>query len=160
MAFRELARVKQRLTDEQCAEVLGSALRGVLAVNGDDGYPYCLPINFYYNPEDGRIYFHSSKKGYKNDCIARDGRACFTVMRDAGPIPGSDWARLVDSVIIYGRMELVEHGEFHEEMARRLSYRFTDDSDYIEDEIAKLAKATAIFALVPEHMRGKRVKEE
>ena len=45
-------------------------------------------------------------------------------------------------------------------MARRLSYRFTDDSDYIEGEIAKLAKATAIFALVPEHMRGKRVKEE
>ena len=113
-----------------------------------------------YNTEDGRIYFHSSKKGYKNDCIARDGRACFTVMRDAGPIPGSGWARLVDSVIIYGRMELVEHGEFHEEMTRRLSYRFTDDSDYIEGEIAKLAKATAIFALVPEHMRGKRVKEE
>ena len=140
MAFRELARIKQRLTDEQCAEVLESELRGVLAVNGD--------------------YFHSSKKGYKNDCIARDGRACFTVMRDAGPIPGSGWARLVDSVIIYGRMELVEHGEFHEEMTRRLSYRFTDDSDYIEGEIAKLAKATAVFALVPEHMRGKRVKEE
>ena len=107
MAFRELARVKQRLTDEQCAEVLGSERRGVLAVNGDDGYPYCMPINFYYNTEDGRIYFHSSKKGYKNDCITRDGRACFTVMRDVGPIPGSDWARLVDSVIIYGRMELV-----------------------------------------------------
>ena len=160
MAFRELARIKQRLTDEQCAEVLESELRGVLAVNGDDGYPYCLPINFYYNPEDGRVYSHSSKKGYKNDCIARDGRACFTVMRDAGPIPGSDWARLVDSVIIYGRMELVEHGEFHEEMTRRLSYRFTDDSDYIEGEIAKLAKATAVFALVPEHVRGKRVKEE
>ena len=160
MAFRELARKKQQLSDEQCVEVLKGELRGVLAVNGDDGYPYSMPLNFYYNPDDGRIYFHSGKRGYRNDCIARDPRACFTVMRDAGPVPGSTWARLVHSVVVFGRMELVEHGEFHEEMARRLSLRFTDDTDYIESEIAKLAKATAVYALVPEHMCGKRVKEE
>ena len=81
--FRELLRKKQALTREECDQVLENALRGVLAVNGDDGYPYALPINFYYDKTTGKIYFHSGKVGYKVDCLKNSKKASFTA-EDAG----------------------------------------------------------------------------
>ena len=45
--FRDLTRKKQKLSLEECKEILKQEVRGVLAVNGDGGYPYALPINFY-----------------------------------------------------------------------------------------------------------------
>ena len=61
--FREVARKKQILTSEQIIKILKSEKRGVLSVSGENGYPYGLPINFWYNGENGYIYFHSGKKG-------------------------------------------------------------------------------------------------
>ena len=65
--FREVARRKQILTSEQITKILKSEKRGVLSVCGENGYPYGLPINFWYNEENGYIYFHSGKKGHKNE---------------------------------------------------------------------------------------------
>ncbi len=158
--FRALARKKQQLSDEQCKEILAQELRGVLAVNGDDGYPYCMPHNYYYNPDDGRIYFHSGKRGHKIDALKRDARACFTVYRQDGRIPDRSWAFFYNSVVVFGRVEFVEEPELRTEIFRRLSYAFTNDSEYVESEIEKVGKATALFALIPENMVGKRVKEE
>ena len=59
--FRELTRKKQQLTLNECKEILKNEVRGVLAVNGDDGYPYALPINFHFDEENNKIYFHSGK---------------------------------------------------------------------------------------------------
>ena len=67
--FREVARKKQALTSEQIIEILKAEKRGVLSVCGDNGYPYGLPINFWYNEENGYIYFHSGKKGHKTDAV-------------------------------------------------------------------------------------------
>ena len=55
--FRELARKKQALSHETCIEFLKTEPRGVLSVIGDDGYPYGVPMNFWYCEEDGKIYF-------------------------------------------------------------------------------------------------------
>ena len=43
--FRELVRKHKQLPADTCIEVLKSETRGVLSVNGDDGYPYGAPIN-------------------------------------------------------------------------------------------------------------------
>ena len=56
--FRELTRRKQQLSREECIEILKTELRGTLAVCGDDGYPYALPMNHWYCEEDGALYFH------------------------------------------------------------------------------------------------------
>ena len=77
--FRDLLRVKQRLSDEACREVLRSETRGVLSVLGDDGYPYGLPINHFYNDEDGKIYFHSGSAGHKLDALRRCNKASLCV---------------------------------------------------------------------------------
>ena len=50
--FRDLKRIKQKLNIDECIDILVNHKRGVLSVNGDDGYPYCFPMNYYYNEID------------------------------------------------------------------------------------------------------------
>ena len=77
--FREVARKKQSLEMSQIVEILNNEKRGVLSVNGENGYPYGLPINYWYNKENGYIYFHSGKKGHKIDAINADNRVSFCI---------------------------------------------------------------------------------
>lgn len=158
MAFRELVRKKQQLSQEECIALLQQERRGVLSVLGDGGYPYGLPMNHYYCPEDGKLYFHSGMTGHKVDALRRNSRASFCVCEPGQSQPG-EWALDVRSVVVFGRVELVEDWERAMEMTRRLSERFTDDAAYIAREIEQSGRHTLCFALVPEHMTGKRVHE-
>jgi len=156
--FREITRIKQKLSDEECAEVLRTEVRGVLSVLGDDGYPYGMPLNHYYNEEDGCLYFHSGKKGHKIDAMVREPKASFCVY-DRGYRREGEWALNIRSVIVFGKIEMVEDTETVYEIARKLSRRFTDDEEYIEREIQKSGPRTLMFRLRPEHIRGKLVNE-
>lgn len=77
--FRKMARYRQQIAEEECIEILKKEPRGVLSVLGDDDYPYGLPINQFYCEEDGKLYFHSGKKGHKIDAINRHDKASFCV---------------------------------------------------------------------------------
>ncbi len=156
--FRPIMRSGQSLSREECIWLLETLKRGVLAVQGDDGYPYALPINHYYCPEDGKIYFHSGKKGHKVDALTNNQKVSFCVI-DEGRADDGDWALHFRSVIVFGRVEFVEDRETVYEMARRLSRKFTDDETYIDREIERSGPGTLMFALVPEHISGKRIKE-
>lgn len=154
--FRELTRKKQALSDGECVEILKKEPRGVLAVQGDDGYPYALPINHYY--EDGILYFHSGKTGHKIDAIMRCDKASYCVYDQGFRRPG-EWALNIKSVIVFGRIKLIEdHGEAIE-ISRRLSYKYTNDAEYIENEIKRSGAGVLCFKLIPEHMTGKLVNE-
>ena len=156
--FRNLQRIKQQLPQEECVELLKNQLRGVLSVQGDDGYPYGLPINHYYCPEDGKLYFHSGRTGHKIDAIRRNSKASFCVY-DEGFRREGEWALNIRSVIVFGRIEMVEDQETIYSIARQLSYKFTNDEQYIDREITRSGPRTLMFALVPEHMTGKIVNE-
>ena len=54
--FRKMRRSKQELTKEECIEILKKEPRGVLSVQGEDGYPYGMPMTHWYNEKDGKIY--------------------------------------------------------------------------------------------------------
>lgn len=156
--FREMARPKQKLSEAECVEILKNEPRGVLAVLGDEGYPYALPIDHWYCEEDGKIYFHSGKTGHKIDAIRACDKVSFCVY-DEGFRKDGDWALNIRSVIVFGRVEIVEDHEKAIEFTRRLSYKYTSDSEYIEREIRDYANRLLCFALVPEHINGKIVKE-
>lgn len=156
--FRDIVRKKQKITDEECLEILKAEKRGVLSVIGDDGYPYGMPLNHFYNDEDGKIYFHSGKSGHKIDAIKRCDKASFCVY-DSGFRRDGEWSLNIRSVIVFGKIEIVEDFEKTIEMSRRLSYKFTSDESYINREIEKFGKATLVVALSPEHMTGKLVNE-
>ena len=77
--FRELSRKNKKISDNECFELLSNEKRGVLSVNGDNGYPYSMPMNFYYNNDDGCIYFHCGKSGHRLDSLKKSDKVCFCV---------------------------------------------------------------------------------
>ena len=156
--FREMMRSRQALSREECLELLRREPRGVLSVHGDDGYPYGMPINHFYNDEDGRIYFHGGRLGHKIDALRRDAKASLCVMDAGTPVEDGWWLRF-RSVIVSGRVQFVEDHDRAMEISRRLSRKFTQDERYIEDEVAHSGPGTLVFALIPEHVTGKTVNE-
>ena len=156
--FRNIVRTKQALPEEECIAILKKELRGVLSVLGDNDYPYGMPLNHYYNDEDGRLYFHSGKSGHRIDAIRRHPKASFCVY-DEGTRENGNWYLTFKSVIVFGRIEIVEDREKIYDIARKLSRKFTDDDEYIENEVKNSGPGTLMFALVPEHITGKRVTE-
>ena len=156
--FRNMRREKQALTEAECLELLKNEKRGVLSVLGDDDYPYGTPIDHWYCEEDGRIYFHSGKIGHRVDAMARHDKASFCVY-DEGWRQEGEWALNIRSVIVFGRLRVVEDAERAIAICRELCYKFTDDEAYIADEIRRSGPGTLVFALEPEHMTGKKVHE-
>ena len=156
--FRKMLRIKQQLPLEECVEILKQQPRGVLSVLGDDDYPYGMPINHYYCEEDNKLYFHGGKKGHKIDAIRRHSKASFCVY-DEGFREENDWALNIRSVIVFGRIEIVEDREKIYDIARKLSNKFTDDAAYIEEDIKRSGPATLMFSLSIENMTGKLVNE-
>ena len=156
--FRELQRKKQALTPEECAEVLKTARRGVLSVLGDDGYPYGIPLNHYYDEETGLLWFHSGKTGHKIDAMLRSDKVSYCVLDEGVKTPG-EWWLTFRSVVVFGRVRFTEDYGEAIEMSRRLSLLFTDDRDYIEREIEHSGPGVLFFSLAPEHISGKRVTE-
>lgn len=156
--FREMMRQKQQIPQGECIEILKTELRGVLSVAGDDGYPYGMPMNHWYCEEDGHIYFHSGRAGHRTDAMKVCDKASFCVY-DRGFRKEGDWALNIRSVIVFGRLRIVEDPARVMEIARKLSYKFTSDEEYIEQEIRSAGSRTLCFELIPEHMTGKLVKE-
>lgn len=83
--FREMRRKNQQLPQEECNRILQVATSGVLAVDGDDDYPYAVPLSFAY--EDGRLYFHVAKSGHKLDALRRNPKASFCVIEQDEVMP-------------------------------------------------------------------------
>ena len=154
--FRDLTRKKQVLSIEECKEILKQEVRGVLAVNGDDGYPYALPINFYYNETNNKIYFHSGKGGHKIDAIKSSDKVSFCVY-DKGYHKDGHWSLNIKSVVIFGRVRIV--GDWTEELMVEFCKRFTSDMEYINNEIKNFKSNTSVLCLDIEHMKGKLVNE-
>lgn len=156
--FREIARRKQSLSKEKIVKILRTEKRGVLSVCGENGYPYGLPMNYWYNEENGCLYFHSGKKGHKVDAIAANQKVSFCVY-DEGYKEDGEWALNISSVIVFGEIHLVEDYEKSMEICRSLSLKYTQDVAYIEEEIRKFGEGTLCFELRPAHITGKIVKE-
>lgn len=160
-SFRPMRRAQQSLSADEIREVLRTARRGVLSVTGDDGWPYGVYVNPFYDEESGKLYFHGGRIGHKIDALRRNPRACFTMIdegtHDASRPPA--WALTFRSVVVFGRVEFVENQDEALEICRRLSRRFTQDEAAIEDEIRRAGARVLVFALVPEHVTGKRIHE-
>ena len=154
--FRELTRKKQALSIEECKEILKQEVRGVLAVNGDNGYPYALPINFYYDEANNNIYFHSGKFGPKIDAIKNSDKVSFCVY-DKGCHKDGHWSLNIKSVIIFGRIHVVD--DWTDELMVEFCKRFTSNMEYINNEIKNFKSNTAVLCLDIEHMTGKLVNE-
>ena len=85
------------------AKFAGHGTSGVLALAGDNGYPYALPISYVYS--DGKIYFHSAKSGHKIDAVKRCEKASFCVIAEDNIIP-EEYTTYYKSVIVFGKLKI------------------------------------------------------
>jgi len=156
--FRELTRKNKQLSEEECLRILTTEKRGVLSVVGDGGYPYGMPMNHYYHSEDGTIYFHCGKSGHRLDALKVCDKASFCVY-DSGERKDGEWALTIKSVIVFGRVTVIDDRNTIETIAYQLSRKFTDDDEYIRREIERFAAGTLLLRLDIEHLCGKVVEE-
>ena len=156
--FREMRRFKQKLSEEECLNILKNEKRGVLCVQGDDGYPYGVPIDFWYDEETEKICFHGAREGHKMDSINRSDKVTFCVY-DEGYRKDGEWALNIKSVIVFGRIKTVEDEQRAEKISRNIALKFTDDMDYIDLEVKRHIKRVNCLEITPEHITGKLIKE-
>ena len=134
--FRPIRRKQKEISAEAAEKLLSSARRGVLAVNGDNGYPYAVPINYFYDKETRKIYFHSSRVGHKIDAIKNCDKVCFTVLGNE-TIKEEEWAPFVQSVVIFGRCHLIENQEKADATVKRFAMKYYPDEQTADKEIAR-----------------------
>jgi len=157
--FRELVRKRKAIPQDVCIDVLKNETRGVLSVLGDNDYPYGMPMNHFYDEETGKIYFHvGSQRSHRNDAIRKHDKVSYCVY-DQGYKDEGDWAYNVKSVIVFGRIAVIEDKDRIIEITSKLTKKFTDDAAYLEKELRDNLARTLLLEITPEHISGKYVKE-
>ena len=164
MDFREIrkARRGQTMTPEDCLWIIDHADHGVLALLGDDDYPYAVPLS----PArvGTTLYFHSALQGHKIDAIARSDKASFCVVDTVKIIP-EEFTTYYKSVIAFGRVSVIEDDEEKRAALVALADRYCKagiGADYdalLEAEIGKSWGGCLCFKLEIEHLSGKMSRE-
>ncbi len=154
-----MRRSKQAVSPAVCREILSTERRGVLSVIGDEGYPYGVPLDFYYEAAEDTLYFHCAKAGHKLDAMRRNDRVCFTTWNTGYQTPG-DWAWHVTSVIVQGRAELIQNSDVTREKLWRLALKYYPTEDEARKEMNQALSRVQLVALHIEHMTGKLVHEK
>lgn len=157
--FRPVRRKKRELDIAQAKELLKTCRRGVLAVNGDDGYPYAVPINYIYVEKDNKIYFHGAKAGHKIDSIKACDKVCFTVYGNE-TIKKEDWAPYVQSTVVFGRCHLIDDHELAMKLVKDLAMKYYPEESIADEEIASSGAAVQMFEIEVEYMTGKEIQEK
>lgn len=156
--FRKMRRFKQELSHQDCIEVLRQEPRGVLSLIGENGYPYGIPLDHWYDEESGNLYFHGAREGHKIDAIRNCAKASYCVM-DQGFRREGEWALNIKSVVLFGQITLVEDQEKALRVCSNLCRKFTEDEEYLERELKSAGDRVLCLELRPEHMTGKMVNE-
>lgn len=152
-----MRRKRQQLSEEECVSILNHATAGTLALLGDGGYPYSLPISYVY--ADGKLFFHSALKGHKINAIRSCDKASFSVIQQDDVKP-KEYTTYFRSVICFGNIHIIESDEEKMRAVRLLGNRYNpDDEESLRKEIAKSYKAMCMIELDIEHMTGKEAIE-
>ena len=156
--FREMRRKKQLLSEEESIKILNEATAGVLAVSGDDGYPYAVPMSYVYY--DGKIIFHGAKAGHRFDSVKKEPKCSFCVTAQ-DEIHPELYTTFFKSVIVFGKIRIVEDESeirrYTEILAEK--YNPTATAEFRDAEIDRFFNALCIYELTAEHITGKQCIE-
>lgn len=157
--FREIRKKKNAIDESAAKSLLRSSRRGILAVNGDNGYPYAIPVNYLYDEKLQRIYFHGSHAGHKVDALKASDKVCFTVCGNER-VKEEDWAPFVQSTVVFGRCHLIKDQETAITLVKQFALKYYPSEDLVNEEVAASGKAVQMFEIEIEHISGKEVQEK
>ena len=156
--FRDMRRKDQVLSREECLAVLDRGTSGVLAVHGDDGYPYAVPLSYAY--EDGQLWFHCARTGHKLDAILRDPKVTFCVV-DRDQVVPLEYTTYFRSVILFGKARVLEDPAEIRTALEKLALRYApeDSEAHREAILEKELPALVAIEVTMEHLSGKEAIE-
>ena len=155
--FREMRRKRQQLSEEESIGILQKATAGILALLGDKGYPYAVPISYVY--ANGKLYFHNSLSGHKVDAIRNCDKASFCVI-DKDDVQPEKYTTFFRSVIAFGRIHIIEDETEKLAMARMLGNRYNPNNDEsLQKEIENGLSRMLMIRFDIEHLTGKEAIE-
>lgn len=155
---REMNKKERQLPDAIVKEMLTGCKEGTLAMHGDHGYPYCLPMNFVYLND--AIYMHSAKYGYKIDALQSDSKVCFSVIVRSQVAPELFTTRY-ESIVAIGDMEFIEDDEERRLVMETFIDRYAADfkeggMKFIKGAMGK----TAVLKMNVKEMKGKAFRSD
>ena len=156
--FRKMRRNRQQLSEAACEEILKRNTAGTLAVSGDMGYPYAVPLSYVY--EAGKLYFHCAKSGHKLDAIRCCDKVSFCVI-DQDQVVAKEYTTYYRSVILFGRARILEEEEKIRFAIRKLADRYAPQESpahrdaVIEDALFRLC----VVEVTIEQISGKEARE-
>lgn len=157
MEFRSMRRKRQQLSEEKSIGILQKSTAGTLALLGDNGYPYAVPISYVY--ADGKLYFHSALSGHKIDAIRNCDKASFCVI-DQDEVHLEKYTTYFRSVIAFGRIHIIEDEQEKLETARLLGDRYNpNQEEALQKEIEKGLSRMVMIRFDIEHLTGKEAIE-
>jgi uncharacterized protein len=155
--FRPMRKKRQLLSEAETIGMLESCTSGVLAVSGDEDYPYAVPLSYAY--EDGRLFFHSAKSGHKLDGIERNDKVSFCVIA-ADDVVQETFTTHFRSAIAFGRARVLTDDGERRHALECLVEKYSPD--YIEEGQAAIQEEwdnVLLFEIAIEHLTGKAAIE-
>ena len=156
--FRPMRRSAQALDGGACVEILERGTSGVLAVAGDGGWPYAVPLSYAFDGE--KLYFHCAREGHKLDAIRREARASFCVV-DRDDVKPAEYTSYFRSVMIFGRVRVLEDEAQMRAAIELLARRYfpEDSAENRRRAIEREWAGLCMLEMDIEHMSGKEAKE-
>lgn len=158
MVFREMRRKKQVLSQKEVEDILHRGTSGVLALLGDNDYPYAVPISYVY--DDGKVYFHSAKSGHKIDAVQRTAKASFCVIDEDLVVP-EEYTTYFRSVIAFGRIRIVEDDSEKRAAIEKLAIKYAPEDTAANRDyaISREWKPLCMLEMTIDHVTGKEAIE-
>lgn len=150
---REMYKKERQMSSEATAAIFSKGNHGTLAVNGDDGYPYAVPVNYVY--DGGKIYTHSAKYGYKIDAVKRDDKVCFSAILNS-KVQQDKFTAAFQSVIAFGKISFVEDEAEKKRILEQFIYKMSPE--FVEGGMKFVNAAigkTALLCIDVEEIKGK-----
>lgn len=152
---RTMRRFRQELPASETERILRNGKYCVMAVSGDDDYPYAVPVNYAY--DGNSIYIHSASQGHKIDAIRRNPKCSLCIVDRDDVIP-EEFTSYFRSVIVFGKAHFVESTEDKVAALRLLGDKYSPGIDP-EAEIARFIKTVCIVRIDIDSIAGKEAIE-
>ena len=142
------------MTSKEVDEVLSRNMYCTMSLNGPEGYPSGVPMNYAW---DGTyIYLHcNSMRGEKLELLRKNPKVCITVFETAQNIGRTPLGKH-RSVMCFGDVEILSGGEAVEglqKIALGSGMPFKAEEEYITKRLA----ATVTLRVTPVHLTGRQV---
>lgn len=156
--FHPMRRKRQALSAQACAAVLERGTSGVLALHGDEPYPYAVPLSYVYH--EGKIYFHCANQGHKLEAISSNPKGCFCVI-DQDQIVSAEYTTYYRSVVAFGTLRVLEDEGEKQAAIHMLAAKYApaDAAEHRQKYIQREWDRFSMLEMTVDHLSGKQAIE-